>query len=452
VSNASSLDQVFLDHLTGREASDPAHLLDSARVISLRKLSLYFSAAALEREFIPDSPWQGIERLRPVVPWPTEESPGSQLYDRFHTSVRDCLGDAEVAVLSCSGGLDSLAVLVHADQICLKDGRDLHVCVVNMLDDIGQDAAQVVERFMRQHRISRPLHRFEWRPEELPEPDWHPLGPRPDSMPRFSRALNDFATGVSAGILLSGMGADELFSAQKFLTGRLLRRGRLRALRRYWADSVLYFGAFFAVGEGLGLCHRLFRPLNSFQMYQAFNWPVEMSPCQLLQPAYREFAEAWSRAWLFNRFELFRQQASWTLADAWDTMFPIDRIPPAGEIPDRTPFLEPEFATFAMGIPIESRYSHLGVVPYHRFKALVLELLRDVDQAALPTYKQMYGRAMEKYWRAVFPENGGLLTELGILQPVSTEDYFRDPRIPRLICALHYWIKGALDAGASIGE
>ncbi|MCG6154632.1 asparagine synthase-related protein [Rubinisphaera margarita] len=443
----------LFENAEGTRSYNPLDLIPSPPQFSLRRLALYFSAPSLEGEFAPECPWVGVKRLRPEPRASGVATLSSELFDRFRSSVRECLVDKERVLVSFSGGLDSLAALYHADLEC--SDRELLVAVTCLDDDVGGNSARTAARLLDAMNIARPLKVLSGCPVSLKEPDWDPAGPRTDAMPRYNWQMSDFAQQQGAEAILTGTGSDELFMATRFLTGRLLRDFRCRDIFYYWYDSLRYFGPLFAAGECLSVLSRVFSHRKSFKYYQSLSWPAicNLAPSPVLTDKYMCHVKEWSLQWLLERFKRFPSYSDWADAEAWDGLYPIDAITPAGSIPLLTPFLNESFVEFAMRLPLHQRYSSAGLTPYQRHKILVAkELLRPYPFKMLPFYKQGYGNALRRYWQSVFPDNGGLLADLGVIQRLSHQEYFEDCRVPRLIYSLHHWINGAIRAGGVPAE
>jgi asparagine synthase (glutamine-hydrolysing) len=116
----------------GRWSADPLALAGPAPVVDLEALALLLAPPALLGEFVPRSPWKAVERVPAEAPQPL---PGS--LPRVFTRVVETLtAGAEVIGVLVSGGLDSLAVLVHA--LRAVQGRR----VVAFTTDLGDDAGE----------------------------------------------------------------------------------------------------------------------------------------------------------------------------------------------------------------------------------------------------------------------------------------------------------------------
>jgi asparagine synthase (glutamine-hydrolysing) len=100
----------------GRRSADPLALTGPAPVVDLEALALMLAPPALLGEFVPRSLWQGVRRVPVEIPQPL---PGS-LPLAFSRAVAAMTADAEVIGVLVSGGLDSLAVLVHALRVAKR--------------------------------------------------------------------------------------------------------------------------------------------------------------------------------------------------------------------------------------------------------------------------------------------------------------------------------------------
>lgn len=440
----------------GRVDADPLALAPRPWRFSLKALSLWLANPSVELDFQPECPWVGVRRLRSCVEWPPPSSDAREVLPRFRDSIAACLDDAPVVTVLFSGGLDSLAVLLHADAICRAEGRRLVAAVVELVDDQGVSCSQVARTLLGKLGIRCELAVFDADPADLREPDWSPAGPRADAMPRLNTAVLDHAAMVGSEVVLTGSGADEILQAPLFLTGALLRCRRWRDLRRYVADEVRYDGIRAFLGQALSTIGRWLPTRDSYALYQSFNTPdlANPAPAGVLAEQYLPHVRQWHRAWLAERMSLFeRQGGDWLAAAAWESVFSGDMLMSVGAVPQRSPYLEPRFASWALGIPFAERYSNASPLPYHRYKPLVLSLFPAGAAAALPTYKQLYRAALPAHAARTLAhlrrQRPRLhCQELGLVAAADDEVLTADARILLRIVALEEWIDGALQRGA----
>ncbi|KWX10276.1 hypothetical protein TR74_04580, partial [Carbonactinospora thermoautotrophica] len=204
----------------GREAADPLALVDSDSppVVDVAALALLFAPPALYGEFVPRPPWRGVERIR-TVPVPAPEP--VPLGEAFTSAVATLAADVEVVGVKVSGGLDSLAVLVHA--VRRAEGRTVVAFTADLVDDAGVSAATVVRRLVADLELGCELVVLD--PDRhRAVPRWSPCGPRLDALPAVNAAVSEFAAARGVGVLLSGDGADELLGVPRFATAAITRR------------------------------------------------------------------------------------------------------------------------------------------------------------------------------------------------------------------------------------
>src|SRR5579875_208155 len=440
----------------GQIGPDPFALAGERPRFSLSKLALYLAPPALVGEFLPDCPWAGVSRLRPSVPWPSPaQTTSDDLLMQFRQSVATCMGGASVVAVALSGGLDSTAVLFHAHELCQREGRRLLALTIDLTDDAGRSCAVVARQLIDALGISCELHiiREEIAPYlPLPEPYWHPAGPRNDAMPRLNRAVADVAATAGAEVLLSGDGADELLGAVRYLFPQLLRAQKWHAASSYLRDLMAVGGRRRLTTEALAMMASLLPASWSSWLYWATNWP-ELCTIQaplVLAERFRPHVEAWTKSWLQQILTFHaKHHRSWAVADAWDAVFPSDGIPPAGEIPERDPFMTPSFTQYAMSLPLTERYSAHLPTPYHRSKALVVQLYPPQVRAALPPAKQLFSRSFEIY------QQHSLNVERCLAYGLISKEHLdtcRDASLLRTIQAIEQWIIGAEQKGATATE
>jgi asparagine synthase (glutamine-hydrolysing) len=168
----------------------------------------------------------------------------------------------------------------------------------------------------------------------------------------------------------------------------------------------------------------------------------------VLAEPYRSTADAWAREWVDARIAAHAEAGrSWADADAQDAAFPREVIPPAGLVPEASPFLHEMFVAAALALPLGDRY-HPGLPSgYLRCKAQVVRLLPASALAVLPRRKQYFKAAL-----ATASASGcyaprcvgtGLLD--GEVLAVET-----DPAVLLVVAALERWLAGAENAVAAV--
>jgi asparagine synthase (glutamine-hydrolysing) len=444
----------------GRVHCDPLVLTPAPPRFSLGTLALWLANPSVELDFMPGCPWVGVKRLRSRISWPQPASDVRELVPRFTESVARCLGDATVAMVQFSGGLDSLAVLLHADAICRADGRRLIAAVIELVDGQGVRCSEVARRLVDGLGLRCELVVFDGDPAAFRAPEWSPAGPRADAMPRLNTAIVDHAERVGAGVVLNGCGADEVLQAPPFLTRALLRAWRLRDTWRYVADETRYGGFQSFLAQAASTIGPWLPLRESYALYQSFNAfdLTDPAPAGVLGERYVPYARQWHRSWLAERMELFKRQGcDWLAAAAWESVFSGDMLMSIGAVPQRSPFLEPEFASWALGIPFPDRYSHTSPLPYHRYKPLAIRLFPAEARPSLPVYKQLFRAALPAHAAktlAHITERRHKLhcSEYRLVNTSDERVLAKDARILLRVVALEEWIDGALERGAMAAD
>ncbi|MGH2770146.1 MAG: asparagine synthase-related protein [Actinomycetota bacterium] len=161
-------------------------------------------------EFGPACPWTGASRADPPSPWPSPDPSLTHLLDAFEASVVECAADQNVLAVAVSGGLDSLAVLVAADEFCRRNTRRLIALNVDLVDDRGLSTGALVRRQIAHLGLRCQVEVLSGSARPACDALWHSAGPRLDALPRLNRLLSDQAARRGADVLLTGEGADEL--------------------------------------------------------------------------------------------------------------------------------------------------------------------------------------------------------------------------------------------------
>jgi hypothetical protein len=277
------------------------------------------------------------------------------------------------------------------------------------------------------------------------EPAWTPHGPRFDSEPRLHRALAETASRCGAGVLLHGLGADQLLRAPRFLAGELMAAGRPRAAARFAADRRhdRQLGT-----ELAALAARPFpRPLG-WTAYLAVARPDLSEP---VSPVLTDAGAAAARQWLADtvlttRARHARGSRSWAVASAVDSLFPADPLESATELAEAAPFFTPSVAASGWSIPVTDRYAETLPTPYFRSKALILGLLPGSAQSPLVGHRQRSYLAFSRYWQ----REGGQaprLEALGLVRP-GWLARCRSAFDAAMVHACEHWVTGAEERGA----
>ncbi|MEU6230807.1 asparagine synthase-related protein [Streptomyces sp. NPDC047042] len=425
----------------GRRSADPVSLVGPVPVVDLEALGLLLAPPALLGEFIPRAPWKGVERITAEVPNPL---PGS-LPRAFAEAIEVLTADAEAIGVLVSGGLDSLAVLVHA--LRAAEGRKVVAFTTDLRDDAGGSAATVVQRLLADLELPAELVVLD-PARDRAEPVWSAAGPRLDALPEVNAAAALRAAELGCGVLLSGDGADELLGVPRFATTAVAARHGVRAAARYVAD-VTGSGPGLP-GELAGMVARLLPRTLRARAYWAANWPAWCDPVAsvVLAEPYRHAATMWARRWVDTQVAGHAAAGrSWAEADAYDAVFPHEAIPPAGPVLEASPFLHEAFLAAALALPLGDRY-HPGLPSaYLRCKAQVVRLLPDGALPVLPRRKQYFAAALAG--QAAAGQRAPLCVEAGLVDPVALAAE-TDPAMLLVVAALERWVAGAKEMARTI--
>jgi asparagine synthase (glutamine-hydrolysing) len=435
-----SLLPLFQDR-AGRRSADPPALAGPAPVVDLDALALLLAPPALPGEFMPRSPWKGVERVPAGLPQPLPGSPARA----FARAVETLTADAEVIGVLASGGLDSLAVLVHA--VRAAGGRRVIAFTTDLTDDAGGSAAAVVRRLPA--ALELPVELTVLDPaRDRAEPVWSPAGPRLDALPEANAAAAERAVELGCGVLLSGDGADELLGVPRYATAAVAARRGVRAAARYVADAASSGPGL--AGEVAGAVAGLLPRGVRARTYWAANWPAWCDPVAPAVPAepYRSAATAWARRWVDAQVAAHAAAGrSWVQADAHDAAFPREAIPPAGPVAEASPFLRETFLPAALGLPLGDRY-HPGLPSaYLRCKAQVVRLLPAAALPVLPQRKQYFKTALAQ--ASVSGRRAPRCVAAGLLDGdvLAAET---DPAVLLVVAALERWPAGAEKKAAAV--
>jgi asparagine synthase (glutamine-hydrolysing) len=439
----------------GQASADPLEVLPPRPAVDLAGLALMLSAPAVELEFMPASPWLGVTLRRPEPPWPLPATDPAELTGEFHASVERCMGGAGTVAVFFSGGLDSLAVLLHARDIARGQGRQVAAVAVDLLDDNGVTVAEVARRLIGSLAPGCPLVVIPPDPGGLPEPAWLPQGPRLRGLPRLNRAASEAAERLGATVMLTGNGGDELFMTRDYLALELARARRWRDAASYLRDVCRYWGLRRGLTrEGLAVLVPALAPRYSFGLYTALESPslADTGALELLAPAVRPAVERFAGQWLADRAALARgTRTSWCATLARDMMWPLDPAPGYGAVPELSPFMDQRFASYAAGLPLAATYCATRAVPYHRHKALVAGLAPDGAAAHLPAGKQQFTAAIRRYFSRVLAGRRLVGAEHGLFSPQAAALLGQMPHLAPVCHAMDVWLEGAISKGASVG-
>ncbi|MGI8450467.1 MAG: asparagine synthase-related protein [Streptosporangiaceae bacterium] len=441
---------------SGRASTDPLALLPAQPVIDLAALALMVSSPALELEFMPASPWRGLTLRRARPPWPAEDSDPGELHERFGDSVGRCMEDAGTVAVFFSGGLDSLAVLLHARAIAMRQGRRVVAVTVDLLDDNQVPVSSVARGLIAALAPECDLAVISPSPDGLPEPPWRPQGPYLRGLPRLNRAANEAAARLGAGVMLNGNGGDELFMTRDYLALALAGARRWHDLTGYLGDICRYYGpARGLMRETLAVLAPLGGARRSFQLYTAVQTPALAVPGALgvISPQLRPAVISFARSWLSSEASLAARSGPrpWCRTLARDMVWPLDPAPGYGPVPERSPFMDPGFARYAVGLPLAATYSAAYRVPYHRHKALVAGLAGPGGAGHLPAGKQQFGDAVRRYFAAVMAGRPLTGARHGLFSGTAAAQLAGDPRLAPVCHAIDVWLDGAITKGATVG-
>ncbi|MFH0180108.1 asparagine synthase-related protein [Streptomyces cacaoi] len=418
----------------GRRSADPLRLTGPAPVVDLHALALLLAPPALWGEFVPRSPWQGIERVPAEIP---RARPGS-LPRAFTRAVEALTADADTIGVRVSGGLDSLAVLVHALRVAR--GRPVVASTTDLTDDVGGSSAAVVRRLLADLQLPAELVVSD-PARDRSEPLWSAVGPRLDAAPEVNAATAERASELGIDVLLSGDGADALLGVPRFATAAVAAARGARAAARYAADVA---GAGPGLpGEVAAAAARLLSAGPRARGYWAANWPTwcdPVAPAVLAEP-YRSAATAWAREWVDGQVAAHAAAGrSWAQADAHDSLFPHEEIPPAGVVPEASPFLHDAFLGAALALPLGHRYHPRLPSAYLRCKAQVVRLLPPRALPVLPRRKQYFAGSLGR--QATGGQRAPRCVKAGLLDPVAPAAE-TDTAVLLTVAALERWLTGA---------
>lgn len=439
--------------LTPRYSSDDGTLvgepdLHKFRTYDPARLAAGFARAGLRSEVWPVPPWAGLVRHRVIPPAPQDTSDVAEFAFRFTRSVGSAVGSAATVAITVSGGLDSAVVLQTAAKWCRANDRRLIAVTLDIIDDDGGSPASGAQRLIDALGIQAELHVVAAEPRRWPEPQWCWHGPRFDAWPRYRRGITETAQAAGAEVLLHGTGADELLTVPPHLLGPLVRargwkagRSYLQERRRWGVTEVEQLLPFML--PGLQTARRR-------RAYWQLTWPglvLDAGP-QTLTSEMRALAARCAEA---HRVEALRAtigpgQLSWAQAAAMHTMFPRDLLTPAGDIPERFPFLDKDFAAYAYHIPLAARFGTRHRTAYLNSKTLVADLLPPEAIAVLPQWRLRAYTAYQRYWSQQ-PDDATEAIDCGLVDP-DWSSRCHDAFDRALVLSLQAWLIGATAYGA----
>lgn len=412
--------------------------------MDLDGLARLFTSPGLSGEFAPSSYFQCVELVwTPVPPAPAETS----LHQIFQAVVDELCGDASTIAVSLSGGLDSLAVLIHV--LALRPRRRVLAFVVELIDDCGVSAVASVRRLLGEFAITGQVHLSAVDPGSCTMvPAWSPYGPRPDAMPVVNATVAGLAAQAGADILLSGDGADELLAVPRFAAIDMLRRFGVRGARWYLRDATLAGPG--VLGELLGVASLMLPMALRTRIYWAANWP-EWSPptvSPVLAAPFREAALAWARQWVDASIEdHVAARRSWAAADAFDCWWPRAYRHSADHLPEASPFLHPDMVAAALALPLSARYDPAYPTGYLRAKAQVVELFPSRLRHCLLQRKRLYRTALADSVSGSC--NIPIASAIGLLDPDALARD-SDTATRMMAIAVERWLAGVIAAGITV--
>lgn len=431
----------------GRTAANPLDVSGPVPGVDLHAVGLLLAPPALTGEFYPVSLWRGVERL-PMRPLTPASHPGG-LRAAFAASVRSLTADADTIGVALSGGLDSLATLLHVCEVA--EDRRVIAFTGDHRDDQGRSCVPVVRRLLSDLGLEDRVRLVVIDPERhRAQPMWSPVGPRLDALPEVNAALSETADRLGVGMLLSGVGSDELLGVPRYATAQIARRYGPGAAWRYLRD-VGHSGPGTA-GETAAILARLTPAGVSARAYWAVNWPEWTAPTAspALAEPYRSHATAWGRSWVERRVsEHVAGGRSWADADAFDAFWPHEVIGPAGPVPEASPFLTEGFLSAAFAVPVAARYRPDAPTAYWRCKWLVLSLMPRRALPVLPRRKSYFTAALAREAAVLDPSAPLLAVECGLIDRAALTGE-KDTAFLLALAAVEQWLLGAVERGAVV--
>lgn len=430
---------------SGDRTTDPLTVAGTDPVVDLFALALLFAPPVLAGEFQPLCPWRGVQRVPTAAPQPVGRVTSTQLRTGFRSAVRAAIGGSSVIGVKVSGGLDSLAVLVHV--VAVAEGRPVVALCTDLRDDTGMSSRQVACNLLEALGLDVELVIVD-PAEHRAQPRWFAAGPRLDALPEVNAATAELAARRGADVLLSGDGADELLAVPRFAASKLARRCGVRAAATYVVDTAGNGPGW--LGELAAPAARLLPPRECARAYWAMNWPEWCDPAAptVLAEEWREEVTCWVRSWVDQQIAGHAAaDRDWAAADAHDAFWPYDPLQSAGVLPEVSPYLDPDFLPIALGLPVTDRYDTALPTRYWRAKAAVVSLLPETYQAVLPRRKQYFTGALADTVRRPFQAD--LSVAAGLLDPRALR-VEHGVGTSMTVRAVEAWLAGALKAGARV--
>jgi asparagine synthase (glutamine-hydrolysing) len=428
----------------GQTAGDPLVLTGPAPGVDLDAVGLLLAPPALLGEFYPRSLWRGVERIPGSVVEPVAHPGG--LRAAFTDAVRQLCDGTDTIGVAVSGGLDSLATLVHACAVA--EGRRVIAFTVDLTDDRGRGCVAMVRRLVRDLELPVELEVISSDARAVPQ--WSPLGPRLDALPLLNAAVAERAASQGAGVLLSGDGADEALGVPRFATAQVAGRHGASGAVRYLRDATRSDPGL--AGEAAAAVAAVLPPRWRSGAYWAVNWPdwcAPEAPSVLAEP-YRAHATSWAREWVAAAVkDHVRCGRSWAAADAYDAFYPHEVIRQAGAVAEASPFLTEGFLKAAFAVPLADRYGPHLPTAYWRSKALVLSLLPRERWWALPAHKQYVSGALARQAARFDPHAVSLAVEAGLIDRAHLIGE-TDTAVLLAVHAIEQWLRGAVERGAHL--
>jgi asparagine synthase (glutamine-hydrolysing) len=331
----------------------------------------------------------------------------------------------------------------------LRPARRVTAYSTDLIDDDGVSAVTIVRRLLCDLALDVDVHVVD--PASCTaEPAWWPWGPRADALPAVNARVADLAADAGVDVLLSGDGADELLAVPRFAAASLARAVGPRAACRYLADSRRSGPG--VPGETLALVSSLMGPRRRARWYWATNWPQLCRPEAsevVCRPLRQEVLE-WARLCIDTSVaEHATQRRTWADADRFDSFWPHSYIPPAGDVPEASPFLHEDVVAAALAGPVTARYDAALPTAYQRCKSAVVSLIPEHARTALPGRKQYFSCALAKAFEG--PIAVPACAEAGLLDQdrlmVET-----DTSVRMMAAAVESWLASAVSAGAGVSS
>lgn len=405
-------------------------------------LACLFTSPALLGEFSPASCWQGVEQIWNLPEPLPQDAP---LLEVFAAAVAELCADAECVGIKLSGGLDSLAVLLHVMALC--PDRRVVAYTTDLVDDLRTSTADVVRRMLRE--LEAEVEAVIVDPAScVASPEWSPHGPRLDALPKVNAAVAKHAAAHGVDVLLSGDGADELLGVPRFATAELTKhRGLLAGVRYAWDSRKAGPGL---PGEALSIIAACFPRRMRARWYWAANWPQWCEPtiADVVPEPLANQARQWADHWIVDHIgNHVNFERSWAQCDAFDAFWPRAYIPASGPIPEASPFLHEDVVAAARALPLAARYEATMPTPYLRCKAAVVGLLPPHIIPTLPRRKQYYSQALAASVNA--PLETPVASAAGLIDPKRLATT-TDIATRMTAAAIEQWLQGAVAAGAVV--